>query len=179
MTKKKVPYIIVVEGTSDVALLAGFLETEFITTNGSEVSHETINYLKEASKTRDIVILTDPDFPGQRIRDLISNEVPNALHTFVPKDKSIKKGKVGVAECSKEEILKALDHLIPNKGNETGNLSFADLYELGLIGDDGAVSKREKVAKALHLGHCNGKTLLKRANALNLCKKDLEDALNG
>jgi ribonuclease M5 len=77
--------ILVVEGASDKAFISTFLEADFVITNGSEVSRETIEYLKEAKKTRDIVVLTDPDSPGKRIRDILDQNIPGLLHAFVPK----------------------------------------------------------------------------------------------
>ncbi|MCF0117157.1 MAG: ribonuclease M5, partial [Bacilli bacterium] len=41
---------LVVEGKMDVAFLESFLDTNFITTNGSEISKDTINYIKEMKK---------------------------------------------------------------------------------------------------------------------------------
>ena len=41
--------VIVVEGKSDVAFLSNFIDTEFVTTNGSEISKDTIEYLKKIS----------------------------------------------------------------------------------------------------------------------------------
>ena len=64
--KVKYPNVIVVEGKMDKDLLQSFLDADIITTNGSEVSRETIEYIRALSKTRTIVVLTDPDAPGKR-----------------------------------------------------------------------------------------------------------------
>ena len=175
----KIPYssIIVVEGTSDEAFLHSFLDADIVTTNGSEVSRETIEYLKEASKKRSIVVLTDPDSPGKRIRDLIAEHVPGVLHAFVRKEKSIKHHKVGVAESSKNEVLLALSHIVPANPPIRGNLTQSDLLDLGLAGLPGSEAKRAHVEEKLHLGHGNAKTFLKRANALNLTLNDLKEAM--
>ena len=60
MNKIQYPAIIVVEGTSDEALISSFMDADIVVTNGSDVPRETIEYLKEAKKKRDIVVLTDP-----------------------------------------------------------------------------------------------------------------------
>ena len=67
----KIDGVIVVEGKSDVAFLSNFINAQFVTTNGSEISKETIEYLKTLSKNKDIYVLTDPDFPGERIRKVL------------------------------------------------------------------------------------------------------------
>ena len=43
----KVDGVIVVEGKSDIAFLSNFIEAEFVITNGSEISKDTISYLKK------------------------------------------------------------------------------------------------------------------------------------
>ena len=42
----KIKEVIVVEGKSDYTLLKSFLDAEIITTNGSEISRETLNLEK-------------------------------------------------------------------------------------------------------------------------------------
>ena len=74
--------VIVVEGKSDVALLSSIIKSNFVTTNGSEVSRETINYLKILSKTYPIIILTDPDGPGRIIRSRLEQELNDVQHIF-------------------------------------------------------------------------------------------------
>ena len=89
--KTRIEPLLVVEGATDVAFLQSFLDADFVITNGSEVSRETIDYLKAVKKSREIVVLTDPDFPGQRIRNILDQEIPGLLHAFIPKEKAIKK----------------------------------------------------------------------------------------
>ena len=108
--KKIINAIIVVEGKSDVQFLESFIDTRFVITNGSDVPRETIEYLKELSKNNKIIVLTDPDSPGKRIRDILNNEIPNLFHAYVDKKECIKKHKVGVAESNKEHILKVLEN---------------------------------------------------------------------
>lgn len=175
----KYPAVIVVEGKSDRDLIESFMDADIITTNGSAVSRETINYIKEVKKVRDVVVLTDPDAPGKRIRDVLDANINGLLHAYVPKEKCIKHHKVGVAESNKDVILEALSHLIPSSNVKEPQITVSDLYDLGLISGDEAKKKREILNKKLHLGYTNGKSLLKRANALGLTRKDLENALNG
>lgn len=178
MSKLSLSAILVVEGAMDQAFLSNFIDCEFVQTNGSAVSRETIDYLKEASKTRQIVVLTDPDSPGNLIRSRIAAEVPTCMHAFVRKEHSIKGKKVGVAESTKEEVLLALSHLVPEP-HDVGGLTMMDLEELGLTGGCDSKEIRDRVAERLHLGHVNAKMFLKRANALHLTKEDLRRAIDG
>lgn len=175
MKKRRYSAIIVVEGQTDKALIASFLDAEVVTVNGSAVSRETLEYLQEASKTREIVVLTDPDSPGKRVRDVIASCVPNVKHAFIPKEKAIKHGKVGVAESDKDTILASLENLIPNNPKNAGTLVYSDLLSLSLVGP-GSKENRERIAEKFRLGHCNGKTLLQRLNALNISIQELKEA---
>ena len=68
---EKYPALIVVEGKTDKDLIASFLDADVVTTNGSEVSRETIDFIKKAAELRTVVVLTDTDAPGKRIRDVL------------------------------------------------------------------------------------------------------------
>lgn len=176
---KKYPALIVVEGKTDKDLIESFLDADIVTTNGSEVSRETIDFIKAASIKRSVVVLTDPDAPGKRIRDILNNNIPGLLHAYIPKEKAIKHHKVGVAESSKDIILEALNNLIPSSARPSSMITPEDLYDLGLIGQENSVQIRHGLELKLHLGHTNGKSFLKRCQQLGLTRKDLEDALNG
>ena len=179
MNKIKYPAVIVVEGASDKSLLDSFMETEIVITNGSDVPCETISYLKELSKKTNIVVLTDPDSPGKRIRDVLDQNIPGLFHAFIPKEKAIKGHKVGVAECDKETILEALNNAMPPLKEKTeGSLTMKDLFELGIVGNIDSSIKRDLLGQKFHVGYCNGKTILKRLNALEITKEDLRKALH-
>lgn len=174
---KKINEIIVVEGKSDKQFLETFLNADILTCNGSAIDGFDKNYLIELSKTRGVIILTDPDYPGQRIRNEISSYLPVCKHAFVRKENSIKRHKVGVAEASKEEVLFALENVVTFDERKKGSLNETDMMLLKLSGLDSSANK-EKVIKHFNIGHCNSKTLLKRLNLLNVSKETLEAILN-
>lgn len=174
---KKINEIIVVEGKSDKQFLETFLNADILTCNGSAIDGFDKNYLIELSKTRGVIILTDPDYPGQRIRNEISSYLPVCKHAFVRKENSIKRHKVGVAEASKEEVLFALENVVTFDESKKGSLNETDMMLLKLSGLDSSANK-EKVIMHFNIGHCNSKTLLKRLNLLNVSKETLEAILN-
>ena len=174
---KKINEIIVVEGKSDKQFLETFLNADILTCNGSAIDGFDKNYLIELPKTRGVIILTDPDYPGQRIRNEISSYLPVCKHAFVRKENSIKRHKVGVAEASKEEVLFALENVVTFDESKKGSLNETDMMLLKLSGLDSSANK-EKVIKHFNIGHCNSKTLLKRLNLLNVSKETLEAILN-
>lgn len=175
--KKIINGIIVVEGITDVSFLSQFIDAEFVTTNGSEIPQKTIDYLKKARENREIYVLTDPDYPGKKIRNTLDENIPNLRHCFVSKEASIKNKKVGVAESTKEEVINALEHYLQSEQVVIGQITHCDLNKLGIEGCVDSSYKRQKIAEAFHLGHCNAKTFLKRINYANLSLEDLKTCL--
>lgn len=178
---KKLNAVLVVEGKMDRDLISSFIDCDIVTTNGSAVSRETIELVRELKKKERVIVLTDPDAPGKRIRDILNNEIEGLENAFVPKEKAIKGRKVGVAECSKETILEALEHSFVNSPSPlpaASPLAFSDLYDLGLAGGTDSSLKRKRLQDLFHLGECNAKTFLKRCNMLGLSKDDLKEAIN-
>ena len=173
----KIKEVIVVEGKSDLIFLQSFLDAEIIITNGSEISKQTLDLIKKANETRGVIILTDPDYPGIRIRNIISEYIGECKHAFVEKSKAIKGKKVGIAETKKEDILKALENVITYKKDSIKKVNENDLYELGLIGKEDSKKKREIIANYYHLGWCNGKKFLKRVNMFGLTINDLKEVI--
>ena len=174
---KKIKEVIVVEGKSDKQFLETFLDADILICNGSAIDGFDKQYLIELSKTRGVIILTDPDYPGQKIRNEISSYLNVCKHAFVRKENSIKKRKVGVAEASKEEVLYALENVVSFDNCEVGELTASDLYLLNISGSNSSINK-EKVINHFHIGHCNSKTLLKRLNLLKVSKEELEKIIN-
>ena len=174
---KEIKEIIVVEGKSDKQFLETFLKADILTCNGSAIDGFDRQYLIELSKTRGVIVLTDPDYPGERIRKEVSSYLPVCKHAFVRKENSIKKHKVGVAEASKEEVLRALENVVTFDETSKGNLTETDLFLLNISGPNSSKNK-EKVINRFHLGYCNSKTLLKRLNLLKVSKEALEIIIN-
>lgn len=168
--KKIINKIIVVEGKSDVAFLSQFIDAEFVITNGSAVPEETINYLKNVKK--EIIVLTDPDFPGKQIRDRLNEAIPYLRHCFIKKENSIKNGKVGVAEGNIQEILLALEDSF-EISKQNGTITNLDLYNIGLIGKEDSAHKRKYICDIFKLGYCNAKTFLIRLNSKGIELGDL------
>lgn len=172
--------VLVVEGKNDKArLLAIFPDLNVITTNGSEISFETLEMIKELSKNHKIVLLLDPDFPGEKIRQKINNYVPGCDNVFIEKNLAVdnKKHKVGIEHASFTDIKRALENKISYSAN-TNNFKMKDLFDLGLVGKNTSVKKREYLASVLHIGNPNGKTLLKRINYIGLKFEDVRAILN-
>lgn len=171
--------LIVVEGKTDIAFLSSFIDADFYSVNGSAVSEKDIQFIKEYIKKGEVIVLTDPDFPGTKIRNYLNENIPNLKNAFVRKELSIKKHKVGVAESTVEEVKRALQNaqVFKNKTNKHNLLKTNDLIDLGLIGRNDSSKLRKIVSENFHLGFTNGKTLLKRLNMLEINKEQIIEVL--
>lgn len=176
--KKKINAIIVIEGKTDVAFLSSFIDAEFVTTNGSDVPADTIAYLQQQIAHKEIIVFTDPDAPGEKIRAKLDSFIPGLKHSYVAKKNAVKNGKVGIAETNQKAIIEALNFQIKPTNLQGSNLREIDLYNLGLLGSVNAQELRNKIAAYFHLGYVNGKQFLKRARSMNLQSQQIEEALH-
>ena len=176
--KLKMNALIVVEGVKDVQKLTPLIEADFVTTNGSALSSEVIEFIRQAkTKGREVIVFTDPDFPGEKIRQSLEQAIPGLTHAFVEKKFAISHGKVGVAEATEVAILQALSQKLTPHPDIRGSLTMQDLAKLGFVGDQQAAILREKTNQHFHLGPCNVKTMLKRLNVLGIGYDELKAIL--
>lgn len=176
--KKIIDGIIVVEGITDEAYLTSFLDVEIIKTNGYQIPKKDVQYLEKYAQNTNILILVDSDEAGNTIRKKLNNLLPTAINLEVDISKCNKRGKHGIAECDKEEILKVLKPYVVEKKLETGNVTVHDLLMLGLTGPNSKTNK-EKIINELSLGVCNTKTFIKRLNYRNVGTNILKGILDG
>jgi ribonuclease M5 len=178
--KYQIHGVIVVEGTSDVAFLSSFIDAEFVSVNGSAVTLTELKYLVEIAHVKPIYVLTDPDYPGLKIRQIIHDRVPQAIDVFIPKEDAIKRGKLGVAESSQAVVLDAIKkaHIVNAPKEKIGVLTPYDLMRLKLIGHPDAKQRRSKLETIFSVGYTNGKTLLKRLNQRNITTHMIEKVID-
>ncbi len=176
----KIKEIIVVEGKDDTVAVKRAVNGDTIETNGSAVSDETIEKIKLAQAKRGAIIFTDPDYPGQRIRSIISERVPGCKHAFLPREQAIPKGKkgLGVEHATPEAIREALSHVYQQMDIEfISDITYGDLVTAGLIGGTAAKSRREALGKILKIGYANGKQLHKRLQMFQVTEEQFAEAM--
>lgn len=175
--KKTIHEVIVVEGKSDVKYLSSFIQADFVITDGSSLPLSTINLVKQLEASgRKIIILTDPDGPGEKIRRTLSQSLTHPLHAFINPLYSRKNNKIGVAECSQEEILKSLEKLVTF--NEfTQSIRMEEYLDLKLTGAKDSQLLRIKISNYFRLGFGSSKTIFKRLNMLGITKKEIQKVL--
>lgn len=164
--------VIVVEGKNDANKIKSiFNNVNVIITNGSEVSRDVINDIKKASQVTDVVLCLDPDGPGEKIRRIIIEQVPNVNQVFAPKNLAISKNKkkVGIEHMSTKDILDMFDNI--KIYNNDSNITYYDLFEMGYMTSK---EKRLSLCKKLNISYCNGKQLLKRLNMFGINLEEIK-----
>ncbi len=154
--------VIVVEGRHDTIAIKNAVEADTIETGGSAISKETIERIRKAQELRGIIVLTDPDYPGERIRKIISNSVPGVKHAFLAKEDALKNNDVGIENASPESIRRALNDVKTEWIAPEETISWETLVDHGLVGGEKAKEKRLQLGKRLGIGYCNAKQLHKR-----------------
>jgi ribonuclease M5 len=175
----KIKEIIVVEGRDDTTAIRRAVDADTIETNGSAVSNETLLKIKHAQEKRGVIIFTDPDYPGERIRKIVNDHVPGCKHAFIPKSDALpKRGRgIGVEHASPAAIQTALKeaHIMNESLQE--EISVDDLIAAGLIGGPRAKVRRERLGELLRIGYTNGKQLHKRLKMFEIKQEEFAEAL--
>lgn len=160
---------IVVEGIYDKIKLSEIIDSLIFVTDGfsffnNKKAQKTLISLAEKTG---IVILTDSDSAGLKIRNFVKQLLPKeqVKHAYIPeicgkerrKTTPSKEGLLGVEGVSSEIILKALtDSGCSLSGNSEKKpksrlITKADFYALGLSGRDNSVFKRQALSQKLAL----------------------------
>ena len=172
----KIKELIVVEGIHDLNKLKTVIDAEIIITHGMHISEDVLTTIKENSETRGVIVFTDPDTPGDLIRQKITEACPLVKHAHLKSKDARHKQKVGIEHASPEVILSALSHLY-TLNESTSDLTFSDLYELGLSGHPNSSVLRNSIAQYFHLSDVNTKKLYARLCALGIQKAQLKDII--
>ncbi|GLY12831.1 ribonuclease M5 [Bacillus badius] len=175
----KIKEIIVVEGKDDTTAIKRAVNADTIETNGSAVPAAVIESIKLAQETRGVIVFTDPDYPGERIRHIVAGHVPDCKHAFLPKHEAIeKRGRgVGVEHASAEAIRKALKDAQTVEKEAVEQISKEDLVDAGLIGGAQAKERRKRLGEKLRIGYTNGKQLYNRLLMFQITQEQFAQAL--
>lgn len=175
--KKHIKEIIVVEGKDDVSAVRRAVDATVLTTSGMGLAH--LDEIAALARRQGAIILTDPDVPGTRIRQRVTERVPDAKQAFIPREEARHPltGKLGVEYASPQAIAKALDAAYATCVTPSVRYTMADLMRWGLAGTAGSAERRRRFCDFLALGHANSKTLLKRLNSFGIEEDVVKEAL--
>ena len=173
--------VLVVEGRDDTRRLKEiFPDIETIETNGSAIDKPTLERIKILNETRGVIVFTDPDFPGNKIRQAVTEVVPECKHAYLKKQDAIAKNGsgVGVEHASNEAIKAALENLLTASKTIVEEIEMQFLIENQLIGHANSSSLREHLSDVLGIGYVNGKQLQKRLMMFGISKEQVIEALS-
>lgn len=169
MMKLVIDDVIVVEGRHDADKVAQVVDALILITHGSSISKGFLEKLEDLSQKKSIIVFTDNDTPGKRIRDIIAKRIPSCKHAKIRESQT----RVGVEHASETQIRDALTHVVTFK-DYAPVFSFNDLVTLGLNGKPHSAKLRDGITYALRLPRMNAKALLKALNHLNITREELE-----
>ena len=167
--------IIVVEGRGDEAFLSSFIDSIYVVTNGFELNKKDIDFLKSIKYKNKIIILTDSDDAGLKIRRRIEEEIPGCVNIVADINECNKNGKHGIAESNINHILSLFKGKLTLVKEEKARINSSELYSLGLNNKN----KRNELCEKLRLGNCNFKTMIKRINYKQIDLKQIMECIDG
>lgn len=178
----KIKEAVIVEGKYDKIKLSGIIDTVIIETDGFAIfkDKEKQNLIRFLSEKRGIIIMTDSDSAGFKIRNFINGitKSENIKNVYIPdiygkekrKTESSKEGKLGVEGMNPEVIMTALEKagiLCSENDKKSGNeITHTDFFEDGVSGGENSSQIRKALAKELELPErISSSSLLKIINS--------------
>lgn len=190
----RVREVIVVEGRYDKHTLSQVVDATILETRGFGVMKDQAlqRLFRQAAEKRGLILLTDSDGAGFVIRNYLKGLLPAGLvkQAYIPdisgkerrKATPGKEGKLGVEGMTPEVLLEALRRAgatLEGEENPTrqGEMTKADLYDLGLTGKPDSSRKQLALLRALHLPeHMSTNAMLQALNLL-YTRQELERLL--
>lgn len=158
---------VIVEGKYDKIKLSSFLDAVIIETDGFRIfsDNEKKALIRYLARTKGIIVLTDSDAAGFRIRNYIRNIAADGrvINVYIPdvfgkekrKTEPSREGKLGVEGLSPAVLTKALEQAgVTTHTEKPANarpVTTADLFSDGFTGSDNAKERRQKLLAALGL----------------------------
>lgn len=178
MSKLHIKEVIVVEGKHDLQQLEKFVDADIIYSNGMHISQEFLQLCKRLNESQGIIIFTDPDGPGERIRKRIMAYVGECKHASLNVIQSKKKQKVGIEHADGSDITQALIDCA-TLGESKNSLSLTHFQEMGLSGGLESKKRRALLSEAFSFPVSNSKTCFKYLNMLGKTYEDCLTILKG
>lgn len=165
----KLQQVLLVEGKYDAARVSNLVDGVVLTTDGFRVMKDRSlqTMLKQLARTQGLMILTDSDAAGFKIRHFVTGLVgaEHVLQAYVPaihgkesrKEAPGKEGLLGVEGVSDELILRGLQDALASapdgteKETQAEKISYTDLYEWGISGTANSATRRRKLLQQLGL----------------------------
>ena len=168
---------IVVEGKNDAAAVRRAVEADIIITSGFGINGSILERIRTAQDRNGVIVLTDPDFVGEKIRKAISDKVKGVKHAFLSKEEAEAKGDIGVENAAPESILRALSLAKYELEEVKNTFTSEDLIYYGLMGGENSANLRNRIGSELGIGYSNAKQFVNRLNKYGISRDELEEAI--
>lgn len=177
VSRETLPHLFVVEGKKDEQQLSLIVQSPILMTNGMGMTEDFIDELVELENRYRIVLLLDPDGPGEKIRKTLALRLEHPEHVFVPSSfaRSSNRKKVGIEHVSLETLQHYLGDIKVIQPVE--RLCTSQLHELGLIGSNGAFERRQRLCDTFGIGIANGKTMKTKLQLFGITYEMVKNAL--
>lgn len=169
--------VIVVEGKDDVAAVKKAVDAEMIAVGGFGINARVIARIKEAQKRKGVIVLTDPDFAGEKIRKIIAKRVSGIKHAYIAQEDGIKDDDIGVENATPEVIIEALKRAKATIEVKEAIFDSQDMFFFRLNGDSNAKERRIKLGNKLGIGYGNANQMLSRLNNYGITKEEFIEAI--
>lgn len=169
--------VIVVEGRDDVAAVKKAVDAEIIAVGGFGINAKVIARIKEAQKRKGVIVLTDPDFAGEKIRKIIAKRVQGIKHAYIAQEDGIKGDDIGVENAIPEVIIEALNRAKVTQEVRVPIFDSHDMFFFKLTGDINSKERRIMLGKELGIGYGNANQMLSRLNNYGITKEEFIEAI--
>ena len=186
MDKIFVNQAIVVEGRDDVRAVSEACDALIIPTHGFGISAETWTLIEKAYAKKGLILLLDPDFAGEGIRNKLTKKFPNAVQAYLDRADATEGTDIGVENARPEVIAEVISKALERESladarkdekDEEAYANIRDLTEMGLAGGAGASEKRAKVCKILGIGYGNASAMIKKLKGFGIDRDELRQAV--
>lgn len=174
---ERIKEVIVVEGRDDIAAVKKAVDAELIFTSGFGLNDKIYARIESAYQRCGIIILTDPDFAGEKIRETLTKRFPNAKHCFLPREEAVRDDDIGVENASPESIRAALKKVKTLCERKEDIFSKLDLIRNDLEGNPKAAERRNELGRILGIGYGNAKQFLSRLNRYGITREEFDEAI--
>ena len=162
----KIKQAIIVEGKYDKIRLESLVDATIIQTDGFAIfkDKEKQRLIRRLAEKSGILILTDSDSAGFKIRSFLGGSIPkeNVKHAYIPdvlgkekrKDAPSKEGKIGVEGMRTQALVQALEKagvFYENSETPQKKVEMIDLFEDGFSGGENSQQKKAALLKYLDL----------------------------
>ena len=164
--------VIVVEGRDDITAVKRAVDAEVIAVGGFGINKRVIDRIAEAQKRQGVIVFTDPDFAGEKIRKIISKRVMGIKHAYISRAEGTKDGDIGVENAAPESIIKALESAKCQVKEKNNDFNPGDMMFFKLMGDNKAKERREALGKELRIGYSNSGQFISRLNNYGITREE-------